>query len=194
MGLWKKVICGKYGLQSSDWFPRMEISRLVSTVWRDILSLEWKNTELFNLFLRNIRFCVGRGYKLSFWRDDLLGGGPLKNLHHRLFSLSAHKEGSLGDFFKLGGLKGRWRLEFRRNLFSWEEEDLRRLLDTLGRASVLRFGSDDTLLWNDVNFDGFVVKSVYNMLQVSWGQECGVLDFVWKSATPLKVRCFVWLA
>ena len=49
---------------------------------------------------------------------------------------------------------------------------------------------DDLLIWKDKKGARFIVKSVYEMLELTWSQKFQVLDLVWKNATPLKVRCF----
>ncbi|KAI8023133.1 hypothetical protein LOK49_LG03G02841 [Camellia lanceoleosa] len=54
-----------------------------------------------------------------------------------------------------------WKLAFRRALFQWEIEDLRRLEIMLLNAPAIRDGMVDRLKWNAENSGVFTVSSAY---------------------------------
>ena len=117
----------------------------------------------------------------------------MKELHQRLFSLSIAKEGKLIDVVNQSGVDRKWALDFRRRLFSWEEEDLENLYALLENATVQSGQGEDTLIWKADSSGNFSVKSLYKMWEMRRGQEVDVLDLVWRNIAPLKVRCFGWL-
>lgn len=62
----------------------------------------------------------------------------------RLFTLSVEKDGPLFDFFHRRRVDSDWKIDFRRPLFAWEEEEVLKLNDMLQNAPRLNEGVEDS--------------------------------------------------
>lgn len=60
-GLWRQVLLAKYPVERDGWDIHTAVSRQ-SAFWKGICSVK-------DDFMRNIRFKVGKGDSISFWRD-----------------------------------------------------------------------------------------------------------------------------
>jgi hypothetical protein len=67
--LWRKVVCAKYNIDPRLWQPNMELNRMVSTVWKDILQIKSKNPEVFSKYSNNISISIGDGLSTQFWNN-----------------------------------------------------------------------------------------------------------------------------
>ncbi|XP_019257785.1 PREDICTED: uncharacterized protein LOC109236002 [Nicotiana attenuata] len=94
--LWRQVIIEKYGLEG-QWIPRAVTTTYGVSVWRSIRAY-WP------LFAENISIVVGNGRKTSFWNDNWLGHGPLKDLFSDMKVLSLNNEATVEDNSKFEGL------------------------------------------------------------------------------------------
>lgn len=65
-GMWRRVVVCKYGEGSHKWFPNSIDSPYGSGVWRGIFR-EWED------FVRHIRFEIGDGSSVRFWKDKWCG-------------------------------------------------------------------------------------------------------------------------
>lgn len=85
-GMWRKVVVGKYGQGNHLWFPKEVQSLLMGFgVWKGIR----KRWELFKRF---IRFDVGNGDSVRFWRDRWSGDVELWRVFPSLFNIAVNKE------------------------------------------------------------------------------------------------------
>lgn len=83
--LWHSTILNKYGMHSNEWDVNPWISTSMSLTWAYIISL-------FPLFLHFVRFLVGSGNSISFWKDFWSGDQCLSPIFPRLFRLAIHKD------------------------------------------------------------------------------------------------------
>ncbi|MCI20800.1 hypothetical protein A2U01_0041963, partial [Trifolium medium] len=91
----------------------------------------------------------------------------------------------------------RWSFNWRRRLFVWEEDLTEELLEALGQFCP-KMG-EDVWCWKPESEGNFSVRSTYGLLvKVQYGEvvitpsESSVFRNMWRSATPSKVRAFVW--
>ncbi|GMQ09292.1 hypothetical protein CsSME_00052717 [Camellia sinensis var. sinensis] len=89
--LWKKVLCGKYNIQGSKWYPNTEASQMHSRVWKDILSVAASTPALHSFFISNTFISVGNGDRTLFWEDKWAGDRCLKDDFPRLYRISSDK-------------------------------------------------------------------------------------------------------
>lgn len=52
--LWRNVIKAKYKMGESNWFPKLEIYRKVSTLGKDIMSVQDRNPHMYSLYFENV--------------------------------------------------------------------------------------------------------------------------------------------
>ena len=53
-------------------------------------------------FWKGVRFKVGRGNKVSFWKDKWCGEETLRDRFPQLYCMSVSREASVSDFLALG--------------------------------------------------------------------------------------------
>jgi hypothetical protein len=103
---WKDILSAKYGAQvcqNVHWIGS-SIHNGASSWWKDICSIDIREDESW--FAQNLSRKIGNGLSTRFWLDCWLGDNPLSVRYPRLFSISAFKEGVVGDFWKE---RERWR-------------------------------------------------------------------------------------
>jgi len=89
----------------------------------------WKSIwNLWEVFIENTGVRLGNGKKISFWRDDWLGNGPLIDQFHDLFILSSFPDATVEELWTPQG----WNIVFRRLLNDWE---IPRVIDLFGKLS-----------------------------------------------------------
>lgn len=71
--LWRKVINSKYQLEGTGWIPKMELNRKVSSIWRDIMQIQVRQSQMVDAYKVNVRLKVGDGKSILFWKDMWLG-------------------------------------------------------------------------------------------------------------------------
>ncbi|KAI8026632.1 hypothetical protein LOK49_LG02G01860 [Camellia lanceoleosa] len=106
-------------------------------VWRDILNVALKCPQLMEVFKANSKITIGDGRLISFWLDHWVGGDCLKKLFPRLFSVSMQQGLSVAVTKSRSNGGGEWDLSFRRALFQWEVEELRKMKELLQTAPEL---------------------------------------------------------
>lgn len=84
--LWTKVLKQKYNI-TRLWRSKSK----ASPIWRGILSNK-------DLVTKNVRWTVGNGKDISFWKDWWVGSSPLVNTHNHLNS--AFPEIKVSDVIK----------------------------------------------------------------------------------------------
>ncbi|KAF1861538.1 hypothetical protein Lal_00025893 [Lupinus albus] len=85
-----------------------------------------------------------------------------------------------------------WSLRWRRNLFSWEEEDLDELIRHIN-DSLPKQHTDDSWIWIHNKSGQYNVRNAYQTLHKV--EACGALAFfkkLWDCNIPTKMKCLVW--
>ncbi|KAL7212853.1 hypothetical protein ACSBR2_015530 [Camellia fascicularis] len=132
--------------------------------------------------------------RVQFWHDRWLMDLQLKEEFPRLFRLSVEKEGKLSFFMQRRDRAGDWRLQFRRSLFVWEEEEVRRL--QLLTRDVPRLNEDlhDVVRWIASSSGECSVASVRNWFELNYGPSLLVPRLLWNNVAPPKAQFMSWLA
>ncbi|XP_028114459.1 uncharacterized protein LOC114312434 [Camellia sinensis] len=131
---------------------------------------------------------------MLFWKDNWARNVCLKDVFPRLYSLSVGKDESVGLVYSRRTGAGEWNLNFRRSLFQWNVEELRRMSTMLLNAPVLREGRRDILSWSADTSGSFSIALAYRWSQLGLGAISKTAAFIWKNVSPHKVQFFGWLA
>ncbi|MCI27325.1 putative non-LTR retroelement reverse transcriptase, partial [Trifolium medium] len=143
-------------------------------VWSNIVpptyaSLWWKD-------IRDLEVCIearswieeaivrrlGNGVLTRFWTDKWLGESPLCVQFPRLYSLSLHKLATVAEMVTVSVDNIRvWNLQWRRNLFQWEEDEVSHLVVLLD--NVVLSNEEDSWRWVLDPEGCFSVKSTFVM-------------------------------
>jgi exonuclease III len=195
--LWKEVLVAKYGkfmINNVKWSCE-PTPYLASTWWRDIRDLE-SCVDSPNWVEDAITRKMGNGMRIRFWEDVWLEDSPLCSKFPRLFALSLQKEVCVGNMMEEVDGRRRWKWNWRRSLFQWEEERVSVLEGSL--ANVTLSEAEDSWVWRLNPEEGFSVNSTFISLREF--SEVGILsDFeekifssIWDSPAPSKVVAFSW--
>lgn len=165
--LWRQVVCAKYKLDTSTWFPHMEANGNTSITWKDIMQINLKNPLIFNKFKDNIVLAVGNGKQIRFWNDPWTNDNCLRFSFPRIYSICLSRDETLSEVWSRKQRDGVWSFQFRRNFFGWEEEDFNNLitmLDDLFLLIIPRNDHLDHLRWEACNSNLFSVSSLYKLV------------------------------
>jgi hypothetical protein len=139
---------------------------------------------------------VGNVDSTSFWNEKWIGDQTLRQRFPRLFGISLQKDELICNMGRLGDGHWHWELNWRRNLFAWEEEQYHVFLDII--APFMPTGQRDKWLWLG-DPQGFSVNSAYLLLVDEYRPPIlsdPVMNLVfknlWKCGAPSKVCAFSW--
>jgi hypothetical protein len=114
---WKEFLCAKYGSEiryKVHWVGSV-LGNRASVWWKDMCGIDIRDGVSW--FGQNLRRVIGNGLSTRFWRDCWLGNVPLCETFPRLFSISLHKEGVVGDYWRERERWSRGEWGWRRRLF-----------------------------------------------------------------------------
>jgi hypothetical protein len=196
--LWKQVLIAKYGggLQREVIFNNIPGARIASNWWKDICRIE-DCVEGKKWLVENIRRRMNNGDSTLFWSQHWIGEASLEVMFPRLFSLSLQRQGTVRDMFEENGIILHWNFNWRRRLFSWEEDLLNVLKVLLEQVRVTEVA--DCWWWSQDPEGVFSVKSAYSVLCRDLFDEVGIDDSrkrvfeqIWTSPAPSKIIAFSW--
>lgn len=127
--LWKKVICEKHGIDIDSWLLSKVKWRDPSKIWKDILY--GKNPSISGFVSSSWGIRVGNGLRANFWLDVWLDEVALCVSFPRLFRIAINKQSKISEMGAWVGDCWCWKLEFRRNLYVWEEQEKEQLTNRL---------------------------------------------------------------
>jgi hypothetical protein len=193
--LWKDVVVARYGsdVMGKRSLGEIDITRMGSPWWRDLCLLE-KDSDWFN---RAIGKRVGNGNLTSFWNEQWIGNQSLRQRFPRLFGISMQKNEMIQKMGRLIDGRWQWELQWRRNLFAWEEDQFRDFLEIIApfNPSI----HQDSWLWMGDDIHGFTANSAYLLLVAEYNQFALpsptlqiVFKNLWKCGAPSKISAFSW--
>lgn len=192
--LWRNVINSKYKMGESSWIPKLELNRKVSSIWKDIMSIQDTNPSMHAQYFENIRFKVGDGSSIKFWMDPWLGTPCLAETYPSLFRMVRCKDDLLSQVIARKADSNQWDLQFRRRLYDWEVEILTELCQILDNSGVeATVGSNDTLIWKANSSGVFSIKSMYELVNSQAILSNTAYDLIWRNVAPYRIQCFGWL-
>ncbi|XP_028059361.1 uncharacterized protein LOC114263062 [Camellia sinensis] len=182
------VICGKFNEVGRGWWPEPVEHLRCTLIWKDILGLASGRPDLVEFFKNSIALVIGDGKRTLFWKDKWFGNVCLKDVFPRLYSVTMGNDEFVDLVYSRRADAEAWNLNFRRSLFQWEVEELRRMNTMLLNAPALREGRRDILSWIAVASGSFSVTSAYGWSELGHGANRKTAEFIWKNVSPPKVR------
>ncbi|GKV44612.1 hypothetical protein SLEP1_g51776 [Rubroshorea leprosula] len=123
-GLWKTVICEKYGRVGESTYNMLRGGiQFGSTWWRDICRVNQAVGDNRGWLTNGLKINVGEGAGVSFWWDEWGEGESLANKFPRLYSLSIGKNNSISQMGGWQNASWVWKLMWKRSLHSWEMQE-----------------------------------------------------------------------
>ena len=139
--LWYSILKAKYFPQSS---PMFASARRGSQFWKNLVKFR-------PIFLEHVKFIMGNGRSVRFWRDWWCGDAPLATQFPVLFSYCPKPDISIAEM-----ADNNWDLAFLRSLSPEELDDwqsLSALFPVLSEAP-------DSVVWPHSSSGRFSVKSL----------------------------------
>ncbi|CAJ2679782.1 unnamed protein product [Trifolium pratense] len=160
-GLWFRVVAGRYGVERGR---LCEGGARGSTWWRELARIRDGGGEAGSGWFREcVSRQVGDGSDTFFWTDPRVDGTSLRERYGRLFDLAENKSASVAEMFMRGCEAGGEALEWRRQLWAWEEELLGECQAYLLTISLQDHVSDRWQWRVDLD-DGYTVRGAYQFL------------------------------
>ncbi|CAL0303331.1 unnamed protein product [Lupinus luteus] len=193
--LWDRVLYSIYGPRfgREGGFPSSKCFVSGSWWWRDLGDLGSRRIGVDSgWFSSHSRREVGEGGSIGFWSDLWVGEVCLRDKFQRLFQVALHKDASLKSMGVWRNDSWCWSLSWRRNLFEWEKEEERILLNVLQDVSPLYEGEDGWVC-SQAKDGVYSVKSVYFVLlnEVS-SVDSDFYNRLWCCNVPSKFKCLAW--
>jgi hypothetical protein len=114
-----------------------------------------------------------------------------------LYGISLQKDEVISNLGMVVEGVWQWNFNWRRNLFTWEEEQYNEFLDII--APFTPSDHDDRWLWMEDDGHGFSAKSTYLLLVAEHNPPVAhdplmmfVFKYLWKCGVPSKVCVFAW--
>jgi len=96
----------------------------------------WSSEKWGRKFEDCVNWEVENGKDILFWSDNWVTSGDLKSRFPRLFSLSVLKEANIRECGSKANGVWEWNLRWRRGLFTWEEDQVSQLLETISNRGL----------------------------------------------------------
>ncbi|PNX97438.1 cysteine-rich receptor-like protein kinase [Trifolium pratense] len=135
---------------------------------------------------------------ISRYGSDVVGK---KNLGEaditRLFGISTQQNEVIQNLGSVADGQWRWELQWRRNLFVWEEEQYNVLIELI--APFVPNDQHDKWMWLRNGMEGFTVNFAYLLVVSAYSNQrvCDPVEQfafnnIWKCGSPSKVCAFSW--
>lgn len=191
--LWKRILKSTQSIESNyasfDCFKNIRMSTF-SEINRAMKQYQW----LQPLVQSNLSVKIGSGESILFWHDRWVEARPLKESFQRLFSVSSQQNNKISEMGEWVDSEWRWSFHWRRNLYSWEVEDLRTLKVVI-LSQQPRLNKEEEVMLKDNTVVGFTVRSFTEEAEAHWYQRMlnqNVTEFIWQRRAPPRAELVVW--
>ncbi|KAK3220320.1 hypothetical protein Dsin_014290 [Dipteronia sinensis] len=123
--LWRRVICFKYQIHEKSLYWKWKGVKFNSFFVKWIEGLLKEDTNTAWVINKGLQTLVGCGDRADFWTEILIEGRSLKESFPRCFALAVNKMGVVQDFGKWDEVKWVWKIDTRRAVFDWEQDQWR---------------------------------------------------------------------
>ncbi|GJU46842.1 RNA-directed DNA polymerase, eukaryota, reverse transcriptase zinc-binding domain protein [Tanacetum coccineum] len=138
--------------------------------------------------LNSIRFKVGDGSSIRFWKDTWLGNDPLYIRYNRLFHLENNKD----CFISQRILNGSWEWDWCRPItMGRSKTEFDNLIIDISNMEIDDLVESDTCVWSLSNDDSFSVNSVRKHIDEHSLPSLSPCTR-WYKMIPKKVNVFMW--
>jgi hypothetical protein len=182
---WRKLVVAKYDKMRGGWCSK-EVGGPHGLGLRKSIHKGW------DIFKHNVRFEIGNGSRVLFWKDVWCGERPLMNAFPALFAIACEKDAWVEENKAIVNGVTQWNVLFIRPVHDWELEEVSRFFELL-YSQQIRHGGEDKICWTPLKRKNFEVKSYYKM-RINLEPVDGPWKSIWKSKAPSRVVFFVWTA
>lgn len=190
--LWKRILLSVHnirGLKASS----VSFSGVREGVWGQLVSDEVDTAKVRRIVEDGMIIRLGSGVSTLFWYDRWCECGILKQLFPRLFELSLQQENlvaQMGMWYDGGWV---WDFQWRRDLYSWEIEEVHRLERSLG--SVHREGQD-SVSWQNISSLSYPTKCIVEQVFADCDPLLprAVASILWSIRCPPRAQVTLWMA
>lgn len=117
---WQQVIACKYGVVS-EWEANTPVRPYGCGCWRVIM-------KVAEDFKQGMKFEIGSGSRVHFWKDKWGMDRPLMLESPSLFNMVRNKDVKVADCWVSSREGGAWNIGLRRSLNNWEINDMTNLI------------------------------------------------------------------
>uniref|UniRef100_A0A2N9G1C3 Reverse transcriptase domain-containing protein n=1 Tax=Fagus sylvatica TaxID=28930 RepID=A0A2N9G1C3_FAGSY len=146
----------------------------------------------WNLLSQHVKYEVGDGTHIRFWKDLWCGESTLQEVFPDLYRIARDKDALISAHLQVHNDQIHWSLDFVRAAQDWEFESIASFLDLLYSTKVRGIG-EDVMLWLHSLQNGFTVHSFCHVL-VRIGGCSFPWKSIWQSKVPPRVSFFIWVA
>ncbi|KAH1213353.1 putative ribonuclease H protein [Glycine max] len=147
-----------------------------------------------NSLINNLRWKVGNGARIQFWKDIWRGDDiTLKDKYPVLYQVSQQQDltiNSMGQHVENGW---DWKFQWRRNFFDHEIDMVAAFMDEIDGVQ-LHLSRMDHLTWRADSSGSYSTKSAYNSLMEDGSSEYedNASRLMWKLKIPPRAAAFSW--
>ncbi|KAJ9677832.1 hypothetical protein PVL29_022672 [Vitis rotundifolia] len=182
--MWKRVLVAKYGQEEFGWRTKKANGAFGVGLWKEIMKeADW--------CWNNMVFKVGKGTKISFWKDTWCGEVGLARRFPNLFNVAAQKNATVGELWDQSAGQGGWNLRFIRRFNDWELTLVDELLQILRSQRISL--EEDLAVWKGGKNGKCEVKDAYGLV-TSHSTPMFPKKGVWVENVPSKLAFFAWEA
>ena len=192
--LWKRILQSVHNIKgtksSSETFYNVKEGS-----WAHLISNDHDTARIRRIVEEGMLLRVGDGISVLFWHDKWCEAGILKHSFPRLFSISSQKDYPINQMGEWIGNSWCWTFQWRRVLFDWESEDVRRLKDYIDGFGPCR-GRQDGVMWKHSGDKTYPTKSIIAKANETFSPTLPrhIINIVWRSFIPPRAKLTVWLA
>ncbi|EOY30246.1 Uncharacterized protein TCM_037520 [Theobroma cacao] len=118
----------------------------------------------------NFGFFIGNGKCIIFWDDVWVEETSLKELYLRMYAFAKNKKRMVREFKEWVNGSWEWRVELRRQVLGWEEEQYRRFLISIGEYFPCQELGDE-LVWKGNASGIYTTKSFCQVIRAGGGSK-----------------------
>ena len=144
------------------------------------------------LLMENIKYQIGTGDKILFWRDWWVGDRTLAAKFPDLFKCALDKDAKVKSYMSRIGDNVVWSPILRTQLKNQEEAQFISLLNLLNGVYIPEGGAE-TRVWTASQDGSFSVSSFFSTI-TNESRERNVVSGIRKMKAPMRVLIFGWLA
>ena len=123
---WKKILQSVHDLSGVK--ASMDTFRKVRTgTWSSLINHDSVTVKIRSIIEEGMILRVGDGCSIQFWHDRWYEARVLKIIFPRLFAISLQKQSKISQMGEWIGNSWVWRLQWRHQLYDWENEDVHAL-------------------------------------------------------------------
>ncbi|RZB60409.1 Dual specificity protein kinase YAK1-like [Glycine soja] len=188
--LWARVLMSKYGGWNALCYGRNSAD--CSPWWKDLRAVFQQQHS--NSFINNMRWKVGDGVRIRFWKDKWREGDlTLQAKYPALYQVSTQQNHSINSMGLLVDNRWEWQFQWRRNLFEHEIGIAAAFMADIEDVHI-QPSYRDLLLWSADSGGSYTTKSAYTLLKAEDRQasEDSASKIIWSLKIPPRATAFAW--